>query len=448
MRGLLLTTTVAIGLLFSAQAGQAETLYGALAKAYENNSSLNSTRAGVRVTDEAVPLAKSGLRPRITGTAGISSAWQTGSTGVSSSSFGIEINQALFDGFQTQNNVKAAKAQVLAQRENLRNSEQNTLFDTVSAYMDVIQNRQIASLRAQNLEFLDEQVRASNARLEVGEGTRTDVSQATAQRAAAQAQLTAARAAAESAAATLRQLTASDITNLSSAQPISKGLPSSLDAAQQLASLAHPAILAQQHLVDAGVYSVKAAEGAFLPQVGLSAGLDRTWSSGSRVSPSDSASIGAQITVPIYQGGQASASVRQEKERLGQSRIDVDVTRDQVRAAVTSAWSQLYSSQAALNANNESVNAARLALDGVVQERDVGQRTTLDVLDAQATVLSAQIEMVQAQRNQVVASYALLSAVGRLSADYLGLGVKKHKPEEHYEAVQDKWFGLRTPDGR
>jgi outer membrane protein len=154
------------------------------------------------------------------------------------------------------------------------------------------------------------------------------------------------------------------------------------------------------------------------------------------------------VTVPIYQGGSASATVRQKKEQLGQARINTDVARDQVRAAVTSAWTQLQASRAAVSANRETLRASRLALDGVVQERDVGQRTTLDVLNAQADVLSAQIALAQSERDVVVSSYALRSAIGGLTAKNLGLRVAMHDPKEHYEAVKDKWFGLRTPDGR
>ncbi|MCI5073808.1 TolC family outer membrane protein [Oricola sp.] len=454
MRYFLVAAALAVSVSMAPQATQAETIFGALAKAYENNSELNSARAGVRVQDENVALARSGYRPRIQSTAGITNSWSESSAvgvGVTSASFGVEISQSIFDGFQTGNNVRAATSGVLAQRENLRNTEQNVLFDTAQAYMDVLQNRQIAVLRQRNLAFLDEQVRAAQARFDVGEGTRTDVEQAKATRAAAQAQLEAARAAALSSAAVYRQLTGSEPDNLQAASALSKGMPGSLQSAQSVAFAEHPAIMVNNHLVDSGLFSVKAAEGAFLPQVGLSASVGRSYTSrtaGGGSFTGNSASIGAQVTVPIYQGGQASANVRQKKEQLGQARINVDVARDQVRAAVASAWTQLQASRAAVSANQETLRASRLALDGVVQERDVGQRTTLDVLNAQADVLSAQIAMVQAERDVVVSSYALRSATGRLTARSLGLRVALHDPKEHFDAVQDKWFGLRTPDGR
>ena len=189
-----------------------------------------------------------------------------------------------------------------------------------------------------------------------------------------------------------------------------------------------------------------------LPGVSLGAGLSRSFRDSSPGSISDgsssSANIGATLTIPIYQGGRASAQVRQSKEELGQARIEVDVSRDQVRAAVTSAWTQYTAGSEVVAANRELVSAAQLALDGVIEERNVGQRTTLDVLNAQADVIGAQINLVSAERDVVVASYAILSAIGRLSVGRLGLNVATYRPEEHYEAVQDKWYGLRTPDAR
>ncbi len=427
---------------------------GALGKAYRNNSSLNSERAGTRVTDEGVAIAKSGYRPTVSASTGLTFARTSalGGRSITSGSFGIEINQMIFDGFQTKNNVAAAEAQVRASQQALRNTVQNTLFDAASAYMDVIRDRQIAALRQRNLEFLAEQVRAARSRFEVGEGTRTDVAQAEASRQSAVAQLSAARAQVLASAALYRQVVGEDPGRLESAGPLSRLLPRSVDEAFAIAAKAHPAIMASEHLVDAAAFSVKSSEGALLPRLSATAGVSRSFSNGIPALPSDgatnSASIGAALTVPIYQGGRASATVRQRKQSLGQARINVDVTHDQVRNAVASAWAQYQASREAVGANREVVSAAQLALNGVIEELNVGQRTTLDVLNAQADVNAAQINLASAEHDVVVASYAILSAVGRLSIGNLGLGVEEYDPEEHYQAVKDKWFGLRTPDGR
>jgi outer membrane protein len=442
--------------LFSATAlssvpASAETIFGALTKAYQLNSTLNSARAGVRVTDEDVAIAKSGYRPQIGAEGSISYA-SNESTRITTGSFGVEIRQMLFDGFQTKNNVRSAEARVRASNESLRNTEQNTLFNAASAYMDVIRDRQIATLTARNLEFLTEQVRAARSRFEVGEGTRTDVAQADASRSEAVAQLSAARAQALSSAAIYREIIGDDPGRLQGASPLAKMMPRSLEDAIVLAAADHPAILATGHLVDAAAFSVKSVEGALLPQVSANAGVSRSFRDSVPGSiqdgTSDAASIGATLSIPIYQGGRVSAQVRQQKESLGQARIEVDVSRDRVRAAVTSAWTQYVAAQERVSANRELVAAAQLALNGVIEERNVGQRTTLDVLNAQADVINAQINLASSERDVVVASYAILSATGRLTAEQLRLQVALHKPKEHYEAVKDKWFGLRTPDGR
>ena len=437
----------------SSTGSAAETIGGALAKAYGNNSELNSARAGVRVTDETVAIAKSGYRPIIAGRSNLDYLSQRGDR-LTVGSFGVEIQQMLFDGFQTTNNVRTAEARVRAADESLRNTEQNILFNAASAFMDVIRDRQVAILRARNLEFLEEQVRAARSRFEVGEGTRTDVAQAEASRSAAVAQLAAARAQALSSAAIYHQVIGDEPGKLKSPSA-AKGLPKGIKSAIVIANTEHPAIVATEHLVDAAGFTVKAAEGALLPQFSASANVSHNYRN---TSPSggilssdgefDSASVGLQLTVPIYQGGRVAGQVRQSKESLGQARIEVDVTRDQVRSAVVSAWTQYDAARQSVSANQEAVSAAQLALSGVIEERKVGQRTTLDVLDAQADVITAQVNLVSSERDVVVASYAILSSIGHLSAHRLGLAVTEYHPEEHYNAVKDKWIGLRTPDGR
>ncbi|CCV14352.1 TolC family outer membrane protein [Mesorhizobium sp. STM 4661] len=440
-------------------AASAETILGALSKAYQNNSQLNSARAGVRVTDEGVAIAKSGWRPTINGSASIdySSSHLNGTNNtarLTTGNFGVQIDQTLFDGFQTRNNVAAAEAQVRASVETLRNTEENILFNAASAYMDVIRDRQIAVLTEQNLQFLTEQARAARSRFEVGEGTRTDVAQADASRASAVAQLAAARAQALASAATYHQIVGDEPGKLRGASPVSKLLPRSLEAAIGIAANEHPAILATQHLVDAAAFSVKSAEGALLPQLSASAGVSSAYRNtvpgltATQDGTTNSASVGATLTIPIYSGGRTSAIVRQNKESLSQARIEVDVNRDQVRQAVASAWTQYTAAQQSVAANRQVIDAAQLALNGVIEERNVGQRTTLDVLNAQATVITAKINQASSERDVVVASYAILSAIGRLSTERLALQVTKYRPEEHYNAVKDKWIGLRTPDGR
>ncbi|MEO3385571.1 TolC family outer membrane protein [Mesorhizobium sp. CAU 1741] len=453
MRKGLIAALLASSVVMMASPSWAETLQGALAKAYQNNSTLNSARAGVRITDEDVAIAKSGWRPAV-GASGNLSISSQNSVEIATGSFGVQIQQSLFDGFQTLNNVQAAESRVRASNESLRNSEQDILFNAAAAYVDVIRDRQIATFRERNLEFLGEQVRAANSRFEVGEGTRTDVAQAQAQQAAAQAELSAARAQVQASEANYQLYIGDQPGRLEGGRSVSHLLPNSIATAISIALTEHPAVVATQHLVDAAGFSVKSAEGALLPQVTAEAGVSRSFRDSNlpgvntQNGTTNSASVGLNLTIPIYQGGRVSAQVRQSKESLGRARIEVDVTRDSVRQAVTAAWSQYISSQQVVSAGRELVSAAQLALNGVIEERNVGQRTTLDVLNAQADVISAQINLVGAERDVVAASYAILSALGRLSPDRLGLNVAVYNPREHYDAVKNKWYGTKTPDGR
>lgn len=321
-----LTAALMSATVLATTPSMAETIFGAMAKAYSNNSTLNADRAGVRVTDEGVAVAKSGYRPVVSATADLTttaSRLDGGTHGTrNTGTFGIQINQTLFDGFTVSNNIKSAKTQVLAARENLRNNEQNLLFSAAQAYMDVYLNRQIVILRQKNLEFLDEQLRAAKARSDVGEGTRTDVAQAEASKASAIATLDAAKSDEKIAEANYIQIVGTTPGRLAAAAMASKSLPKSMQQAFSIATGNHPAILASQYAVDAAGYSVKANEGQLLPQVGLVGTVEREeiFSGGISTGTTDStsASAGIQVTILIYNGGRTSALVRQSKETLGQ----------------------------------------------------------------------------------------------------------------------------------
>lgn len=449
-----LTAILLMTSVLTATPSMAETIFGAMSKAYQNNSTLNANRAGVRVTDENVAIAKSGYRPRVTGQVSVNTErtkldGQRAGT-KSSSTEGVEVDQMLFDGFQTRNNVAAAETGVLAARENLRGSEQTILATTVQAYMDVYLNRQIVALREKNLAFLNEQVRSNRARFDVGEGTRTDVAQAEASQATAVNDRNTARANVKIAEATYIQTVGAAPGSLTAAAT-AKSLPKSLNQAYSIADANHPLIGAAKLNTDVAGYQVKVNEGVLLPQAGLTGTLSRTdvFQGGSATSPNNSsASAKLNVTIPIYGAGRTAATVRQSKENLGQRRIEVDVSKDSVRQAVAAAWSKLDAARASIVAQRSVVSAAQLALNGVIEERKVGQRTTLDVLNAQADVITGQLALVQAEHDSVVSSYQVLSAMGRLTANQVGLQVAEYKPEEHFDAVKNKWGGTKTPDGR
>ncbi|URK87883.1 TolC family outer membrane protein [Rhizobium sp. RCAM05350] len=439
----------------------AETISGAMAKAYENNPELNAVRAGLRATDEGVPIAKSGYRPQVSANVqgtltslemerrfGLKDTVEDFHTGAAS----ITITQQIFDGFQTLNNVRAAEANVFSSRETLKANEISILLAAAQSYANIARDQRIVSIRKQNLAFLKEQLSAAKSRLDVGEGTRTDVSQAEAELAGAQAILVNAVAQLKQSEAVYVQIVGDAPKGIKQPAPASKALPKSLDQAVAAGLRDHPSIAAAQYNVDAAGYRVKSAEGTMLPGVVVQGAVTRSTGDASERTAngldSTRATITARLEVPLYQGGAEYGQIRQAKERLGQQRILVDSARAEVQQTIITAHAQLEAALATTVANKSQVSAANQALAGVIEERKVGQRTTLDVLDAQQSVLVAEESLVTSQRNAVVASYSLLAAMGRLTIQSQGLQVAEYRAEEHYEAVKDKWFGLRTVDGR
>ncbi|NJL08757.1 MAG: TolC family outer membrane protein [Methylacidiphilales bacterium] len=455
----------ALGVVALALVGevQAQTLESALAQAYRTNPTLNSQRAGVRAVDENVPQALSGYRPRITGTADIGDQSLTTKTWTSTtpprgtvtnrdnlnpSGYGLTLSQTVYNGGQTTNRVRQAEAQVIQARETLRNSEQNVLLDGVTAYMNVLRDTAIVTLRQQNVAALEEQLRATRDRFQVGEVTRTDVAQAEARLAGAQSLLLSANARLQTSRAQYREVIGSEPGRLVPGRPIDKLLPASLEAAVASGLSRHPAIEAAKHGADAAMLEVKVAEGSLLPIVTLEASYLRRFDGSSTLEDSMTAQVVGRLTVPIYQGGSEYATIRQAKETLGQKRLDVDVSRDQVRAAIVQSWGELQAAKAQIEAEQTQVRANEIALEGVREEARVGQRTTLDVLNAQTELVNSQVALVVAQRDRVVASYSVLSGIGRLSAKQLGLKVEQYDEAIHYNQVRDAWIGVRTPDGK
>ncbi|MCA1406880.1 TolC family outer membrane protein [Ensifer sp. IC3342] len=447
-----LWAAVSTSVLIAPHAALAETIAGAMAKAYANNPDLNAARAGLRATDEGVPIAKSGYRPQVsaaaTGTLTRTDIEKTGTLDLHSGQIGISITQMIFDGFQTLNNVRAAESNVFSSRETLKANEIQILLAAAQAYANIARDQQVVSIRRQNLAFLREQLNASQARLEVGEGTRTDVSQAEAQLADAQSLLVSAIAQLKQSEAVYVQIVGAAPTGIRQPAPASKSMPRSLDQAVATGLRENPQILAAQYAVDSAGFQVKSAEGTMLPGVVLQGAVTRNTGNAGQGLDDTTATITARLEVPIYQGGAEYGQIRQAKEILGQQRILVDSARASVQQTVVSAYAQLDSALARITSSRAQIAAANLALEGVIEERKVGQRTTLDVLDSQQDVLDAQESLAAAQRDAVVASYSLLAAMGRLTVKTQGLAVAEYRSEEHYEAVKDKWFGLRTVDGR
>ena len=445
-------------------AALADTLPWALIQAYQNNPQITAQRAAVRATDESVPIALSGYRPRAGATYTATEQYLDTTTRsalpalpninqkgwVSVHSYGATVTQNLFNGFQTANRTRQAESQVSSARENLRLTEQNILLSAATAYMNLLRDTAILELQRSNVEVLQEQLRQTRDRFNVGEVTRTDVAQSESRLAQGRSQLLTAESNLNTSRSSYRQIIGVEPGKLAPGQPVDRFSPTVLGAAIQEGRARHPQVTVAMFNIDAALFQVKIAEGALYPTLNLVGQAQKTLNSTTSLNTLDtlSASVAGQLSVPIYQGGAEYAQIRQAKETLGQRRVDLDNQRDIVQQTVVQSWGQLAAAKAQIQSTQAQVDASEIALNGVREEARVGQRTTLDVLNAQQELVNARVAVVTAQRDRVVASYTLLAAVGRLSPQVLGLNVPIYDSAVHYHQVRDSWIGVRTPDGR
>jgi outer membrane protein len=441
---------------------QAETLAQALSDAYLVNPVLNAERARLRAIDEQVALAKSGLRPFVSGTADTGYTNQNSNSSLPGSldfgiggltsdgvnhphGYAVGLSQPLFEGFKHLNAIRQAKAEVQAQRELLRAVEQTTLLDAATAYVNVVRDKAIVRLRENDVSVLSEQLKATRDRFEVGEVTRTDVAQAEARRSEALATLAGAQANLKTSRASYEQVIGHPPGNLQTPPSIRHLLPQALDAAMTLGDGENPVILASVYNEEASLYVVEQIVGELLPEVRLEAEYEKRFDQSRSIAEIETTTVTGRVNVPFYQGGGVAARVRQAKETNNQLKREVEDSRLRVHADVIANWGILQSSGPAISAAEAAVSANKIALNGVREEEKVGQRTTLDVLDAQRELLNSQIGLVSVLRDRIVAEYGLYAAVGRMDAQTLGLSVPYYDPIEHYDIVKNKWFGLKPP---
>ena len=442
---------------------RADTLEWAIVQAYQNNPSLNAQRAALRAVDENVPQALSGYRPKLSLSAnggfnyfsqlnkarsGNTVAYDQLNQSLGTRGFGATATETLYDGFQTANRTRQAESQVMGARETLRVTEQQVLLDAATAYMNLLRDQAILDLNRRNVEVLTEQLKQTRDRFNVGEVTRTDVAQAESRLAAGRSALLGAQSNYVTSRANYRRVIGVDPGRLNPGTPVDRFSPAVLAKAITAGETQSPSVLAAMYGVDVAELTVKVSEGALYPNLGLTASVTQTYDAIPQTLKQTNVAILGQLTVPVYQGGAEYSAIRQSKETLGQQRLNLDVNRDQARATVVQSWGQLDAAKAQIEATTAQVNAAEIALNGVREEARVGQRTTLDVLNAQQELVNARVALVTAQHDRVVASYTLLAAVGGLSMHHLGLNVMIYDPQVHYQQVRDAWIGVRTPDGR
>ncbi len=439
-------------LVLPAPEATAQTMEQALVAAYQGNPTLLAQRAALRATDEGVSQAVSGWRPVLSASASIGKNSVDSSSGFFTSdetrtpeTYSLTLTQPVYRGGRTVASTAQAEHLVLADRARLAEIEQQVFLDAVTAYMDVMRGRAVLDLALNNEARLERQLEAARDRFEVGEVTRTDVAQAesrlsnaAADRISVQGNLIVARAAFQNVIGAMPVRLAPP--------PLVGGLPAAEADARNIAIAEHPSIRRAAEAERAAQEEVDVVTGGLLPEVNVDAELSRADDQASRGSVNEQAKILARVTVPLYQSGSVYSKVREARERVSQRRVEVEESRRAVLENVTQWWEALRTSRARIVAFSESVRAAEIALEGVEQEAEVGSRTTLDVLDAEQELFDVKVDLVRARRDEVVAVFGLRAAIGRLTAQSLGLPVQIYDPSLHYDAVRNQLWGTMPND--
>jgi outer membrane protein len=452
--------------LASGMPAAAETLQDALSSAYENNPTILSERSKLRATDELVPQALSNWRPTVTvsgnvtrsntysyinsgstiggTTSGTPQGQQVSSAGTiiyNADTMGVQVTQPVFRGGRTLAQTRQAEAQVDAERAQLSITEQQVLLNVATAYLNLVQAQSVLQLSINNEQVLQRQLDAVQDRFRVGEVTRTDVAQAQSRLSGAHADRTQAEGSLRTARAAYVQQVGHlpDKVDYPDALP---DLPADAQAAQALAASQNPNIVNAQAAYQASLEGIDLIAGELLPQVSLTGQAQRIVNFDGPSTLENVAQVSVNVTVPIYQAGQEYSRLRAQKQTAGQTRAVIDQARRDVEESITAAWEALQTGRARLASYNDQIAAARIALEGVTRENQVGSRTVLDVLNAEQELLQAQVNEVQARHDEIVAAYQLLNATGQLTAQYLALPVELYDPAMHYEDVRDKWAGF------
>ncbi len=421
-------------LTVSAMPAQSESLGDALRDTYHNSGLLDQNRALLRAADEDVAQSLAALRPVITWQAQAIYANTSASTagGLPDSidaTISVSGSLLVHDGGASALATEAQKELVLQTRQGLVQVEQQVLFRTVSAYMEVRRASEFLALRRSNVGVIDQELRAARDRFEVGEVTRTDVSLAEARLAAARSLLAAAEGSLAQAKEEYRATVGRAPGRLDVVNPAN--LQHDLEAARAFAVRNHPEVLGAQHGVSASELNIRRAEAALNPSLNL----------GGTVGLNDQGDATQRLSLTyggtLYQGGQLQSIIRQAQARRDASRSNLLVVSQGVSQNVGNAYASLRVARASREASALQVRAARTAFRGVREEATLGARTTLDVLNAEQELLDAQANAISAQADEVIASYQVLRAMGLLTAQHLNLGVQSYDPAAFYNLVRD-----------
>jgi len=360
----------------------------------------------------------------------------------------VTATQPLYSGGQVLNGVRVAEAKVRSERENLRIVEMQVLLSAATAYMNVVRDRSLLRLQENNVKVLAETLRSTQERFNVGEVTRTDVAQAQASLEASKAQLETAKANLKNDAATYEQVITHPPGALTEPRPLDSLVPRSLSEGLRTGEQENPNVIIALYNEESARYAVDQLRGQLLPQISLQGSYQQRFDPSRTTESQETVLVQGLLTVPLYAAGGLDAQIRAAKHNHVSTLQKIEQSRLLVQANVQQAWANLMSARASVLSNQVQVQAAQTALTGVRAEERAGQRTLLDVLNAEQALLTAQSQLVTTRAALVVSTYALLQAVGRLSPDTLGLGVLVYDAEAHYHEVRHKAWGTTiTPVG-
>jgi len=430
---------------------EAQSLKNAMIAAYRHNPGLQSQRYKARASDEAVPRALSGYRPRLVGDAyygGTTDRHAIGGPGSLQQTYGygLKIEQPLFDGFQTRNGVLEAEAGVRASRHELKARENEILLQTAGAYLDVLRDEGIVLYRRKSLTSLKRELVAARERLGRGQVTQTDLEQARQRLSIAQSDLAKATGALEVSGLRFARIVGEAPRSLHLPGLPRRLMPANRRAAAEQALGESPIIAAAREKLEAAGHAVERVRGELLPSATLAGGYDRASNPSGTLRDEDGFSIMGRLRVPLYQGGEVSARVRQARQSASVLDREAEDVRLVVGEAVGAAWAELTTAKEREKLEEAAIDAAEKALAGVREEQRHGQRTLVAVLDAERELVEARIRILNTRRDLHVSAYALLRAIGNLTVASIAPDAEQYDPRAYYRQVRNKWWGTSTPD--
>ena len=427
---------------------RAASIFDAMADAYQHNPTLQGQRAYLRSVDENVAIAKSGYRPSIYLNGNYTDTHAHNDVvpvndGYRKSVAAV-LSQPIFNGFSTFNSVRAADKSVEAEQSNLANVEQEILLAASTAYLDVLRDESIVNLQKNNEKLLKKRLDETRERFNVGEVTRTDVSQAEARHSAAISDRIAAEGNLAASKAVYVQIVGTSPDGLQEPTNLSDYFPKNQDEALKYAYDNNYNLKAAKSNLDAQTYTVAANNGALLPQVSFDATAARSKAESKQTKDPETNSFewGVNMNIPLYNSGETRARIRQSKYRKWQAAENVMAAERDMISTVTSSYEYMIANESRLKSVKDQIRAYAIALDGVQQEEALGNRTVLDVLDAYQSLLNSNVEEVRARRDYYVSGMALLLSMGKLTAKDLGLNVEFYDAQKHSKDTRNKWLSL------